>query len=167
MTTSPLRLTVNGAEHPAEADDRTTLADHLRDELGLTGTHLGCEHGVCGACTVLLDGKPVRACLVLARQAEGSSVETVEGLASGERLHPLQRAFSDCHALQCGFRTPGFLMLIQGALQERPNLSDEDLREVISSNLSRFTGYQGIHEAAITYRNEVLAGTEERHLGQK
>jgi len=158
--TSPLRLTVNGFEHVAVVEDRTTLADYLRDAIGLTGTHLGCEHGVCGACTVLFDGLPVRSCLVLAHQAEGAEVETVEGLALGDELHPLQEKFSRWHALQCGFCTPGFLMLIEGALRERPDLSDEDLREVVSSNLCRCTGYRVIHQAAISYRDQVRGERE-------
>jgi carbon-monoxide dehydrogenase small subunit len=144
--THPRRLTlnVNGTLHPVEVEPRRSLADALRDECGLTGTHLGCEHGVCGACTVLVDGKPVRACLMFAVQAEGHEIETVEGLADGDTLHPLQQAFWEKHGLQCGFCTPGFLMLAAGALRENPDMTDEEIREVISSNLCRCTGYQNI-----------------------
>ncbi|PZQ48208.1 MAG: 4-hydroxybenzoyl-CoA reductase subunit gamma [Rhodovulum sulfidophilum] len=142
-----LTLRVNGAAHPVEVEPRRNLADALREDCGLTGTHVGCEHGVCGACTVLLDGKPVRACLTFAVQAEGMEIETVEGLADGETLHPLQRAFWENHGLQCGFCTPGFLMLAAGALRESPDMSDAEIREVLSSNLCRCTGYQNILKA--------------------
>jgi carbon-monoxide dehydrogenase small subunit len=130
-----------------EVEPRRHLADALREDCGLTGTHLGCEHGVCGACTVLLDGQPVRACLMFAVQAEGRSIRTVEGLANGEELHPLQQAFWEHHALQCGFCTPGFLMLAVGVLEGDPDASDEDLRHALSSNLCRCTGYQNILKA--------------------
>jgi aerobic carbon-monoxide dehydrogenase small subunit len=140
-------LKVNGREYAIRAPARRNLADALRDDCGLTGTHLGCEHGVCGACTVLLDGKPVRSCLMFAVQAQGKEVRTVEGLAQGETLHPLQQAFWDHHGLQCGFCTPGFLMLAAGALEAEPDMSDEDLKHVLSSNLCRCTGYQNILKA--------------------
>jgi aerobic carbon-monoxide dehydrogenase small subunit len=140
-------LTVNGTTYALETEPRRSLADALRDDCGLTGTHLGCEHGVCGACTVLVDGAPVRACLMFAVQAQGCAVETVEGLADGDTLHPLQQAFWENHGLQCGFCTPGFLMLAAGALQERPDMSDEEMRDVLSSNLCRCTGYQNILKA--------------------
>ena len=126
---------------------RRNLADALREDCGLTGTHLGCEHGVCGACTVLFDGKPVRACLMFAVQAQGKEVRTVEGLAEGEKLHPLQQAFWKHHGLQCGFCTPGFLMLAAGVLEAQPDISDEELKHVLSSNLCRCTGYQNIVKA--------------------
>jgi aerobic-type carbon monoxide dehydrogenase small subunit (CoxS/CutS family) len=139
-----IRLRVNGGERSAETDVRRTLADFLRDDLGLTGTHLGCEHGICGACTVLLDGASVRSCLLLAVQAEGAEVVTVEGLADGAELHPLQQAFWDEHALQCGFCTPGFLLTAVELLAENPDPSEEEIREAIGGNLCRCTGYVNI-----------------------
>jgi carbon-monoxide dehydrogenase small subunit len=123
------------------------LADFLRDSLELTGTHLGCEHGVCGSCTILLDGAPVRSCLMLAVQAEGCELTTVEGLGSSEELHPLQRAFAEAHALQCGFCTPGFLMTAYALLQNNPTPTRQEVREAIAGNLCRCTGYNGIVEA--------------------
>jgi carbon-monoxide dehydrogenase small subunit len=137
-------LTVNGRAYPLRLEPRRTLLDALREECGLTGTHMGCEHGVCGACTVLLDGDPVRACLVFAVQAQGSAIRTIEGLAEGDRLTPLQRAFAAHHGVQCGFCTPGFLMLATGVIEREPDISDADLLEALSSNLCRCTGYQGI-----------------------
>jgi len=142
-----VRVTVNGTAHERTVEPRLTLADFLREELRLTGTHLGCEHGVCGACTVLLDGKPVRSCLMFAVQAQGKEVRTVEGLAQGDKLHPLQQAFWEHHGLQCGFCTPGFLMLAAGVLEAEPDMSDEELKHVLSSNLCRCTGYQNILKA--------------------
>ena len=142
-----ITLTVNGEARPISVEPRRTLADALRDDCGLTGTHLGCEHGVCGACTVLLDGEPVRSCLMFAVQAGGRAIRTVEGLADGDELHPLQRAFRDHHALQCGFCTPGFLMLAVGLLEKNARLDDAGLRQVLSSNLCRCTGYQNIFKA--------------------
>jgi len=144
MTTQKVTLTVNGARYEAEVEPRRTLADTIRDDCGLTGTHLGCEHGVCGACTVLVDGRPVRSCLMFAVQAEGAEIRTVEGLADGDRLHPLQEAFWQYHGLQCGFCTPGFLMLAVGVLEANPEIDDESLRDALSSNLCRCTGYQNI-----------------------
>ncbi|MFD4763650.1 (2Fe-2S)-binding protein [Streptomyces sp. NPDC058439] len=145
-----ITLTVNGTAHRLDVEPRRLLADVLRDDLGLTGTHLGCEHGICGACTVLMDGEPIRACLVLAVQCEGSSVRTVEGLAGpGGEPHPLQRAFSAEHALQCGFCTPGFLMVAAGALDTDPDLADhpEAIAGVVGSNICRCTGYEPIRRA--------------------
>jgi carbon-monoxide dehydrogenase small subunit len=142
-----LSLEVNGKNYDIAVEPRRNLADALREDCGLTGTHLGCEHGVCGACTVLVDGKPVRACLMFALQARGKPVRTVESLADGEKLHPLQQAFWEHHGLQCGFCTPGFLMLAAGVLESEPDISDEDLRHVLSSNLCRCTGYQNIIKA--------------------
>jgi aerobic carbon-monoxide dehydrogenase small subunit len=139
-----ITLTVNGRAYPLRLEPRRTLLDAIREECGLTGTHMGCEHGVCGACTVLLDSDPVRACLIFAVQARRSAIRTVEGLADGETLHPLQRAFTAYHGLQCGFCTPGFLMLVTGALEREPDISDEALLDVLASNLCRCTGYQGI-----------------------
>ena len=146
-----ISLRVNGRHHELVVEARRTLADVLRHDLGYTGTHLGCEHGICGACTVILNGQPVRACLVFGVQADGASVLTVEGLADGEALSDLQQAFSDHHALQCGFCTPGFLMLIEAYLAEAgpEALTAEQARELVASNLCRCTGYQGIVEAVL------------------
>jgi carbon-monoxide dehydrogenase small subunit len=137
-------LVVNGETRLIEVEPRVTLADALRDHCGLTGTHLGCEQGVCGSCTVLVDGLPVRSCLLFAVQCEGRPVMTVEGLAGGNELHPLQQAFWENHGLQCGFCTPGFLMLTIGALAYNPDPTDDELREILASNLCRCTGYQNI-----------------------
>ena len=142
-----ITLTVNGADYSVRVEPRRTLADTLREQCGLTGTNSGCEHGVCGTCTVLVDGDPVRACLMFAVQAQGKKIRTIEGLADGDKLHPLQQAFIDHHGLQCGFCTPGFLMLAAGVLEREPDISDEDLLEVLSSNLCRCTGYQNIIKA--------------------
>jgi len=139
-------FTVNGRDERIDVESRRTLADALRDDLGLTGTHLGCEQGVCGACTVLLDGEPIRSCLMLAVQADGFSLTTVEGLA-GDRLHPLQQAFADCHGLQCGFCTPGFLISALHLLTENPDPSREEIRAGLSGNICRCTGYAGIVDA--------------------
>ena len=139
-----IKLLINGQSHALRLEPRRTLLDALRDECGLTGTHMGCEHGVCGACTVLVDGDPVRACLMFAVQAEGSAIRTVEGLARSEELHPLQRALMTHHGVQCGFCTPGFLMLVIGVLECEPDIGDEALLDVLASNLCRCTGYQGI-----------------------
>ena len=135
---------MNGEERPIPVEPRRTLVDALRDDCGLTGTHLGCEHGVCGACTVLLDGEPVRSCLIFAVSGEGARVRTVEGLAAGDELNPLQRAFMAYHGVQCGFCTPGFLMLAIGILEREPDIGEPELREALSSNLCRCTGYRGI-----------------------
>ena len=141
-------MKVNGAEHPAPADPRRLLSDHLRHDLGLTGTHVGCEHGVCGCCTVLLDGAPIRSCLMLAVQAEGHEVTTVEGLArDDEALHPVQQAFHECHALQCGFCTPGFVMSVVGLLAQHSKPSAQEIDEGIAGNLCRCTGYASIRRA--------------------
>jgi len=144
---SIVNVTVNGKAYERLVEARMTLADFLRNELDLTGTHLGCEHGVCGACTVVMDGEAVRSCLLLAVQAEGSTLETVESLADGDTLHPLQRAFQDRHALQCGFCTPGFLMTASAFLKENPAPTEAEIREAISGNICRCTGYQPIIEA--------------------
>jgi carbon-monoxide dehydrogenase small subunit len=147
MTALCITLTVNGAAHAIEVEPRRTLADALRDQCGLTGTHLGCEHGVCGACTVIVNGSPVRACLMFAVQADGAAIRTVEGLADGAALNPLQEAFWRCHGLQCGFCTPGFLMLATWRLEQDELLGEAELRHVLSSNLCRCTGYQNILNA--------------------
>jgi aerobic carbon-monoxide dehydrogenase small subunit len=138
-------VTVNGRRYERRVEPRLLLSDFLRHDLGLTGTHVGCEHGVCGACTVLLDGEAVRSCLLLAVQADGHEVTTVEALAPGpEELHPLQEAFRECHALQCGFCTPGFLMTLVPFLRDNPRPSDDEIRHALSGNLCRCTGYQNI-----------------------
>jgi carbon-monoxide dehydrogenase small subunit len=143
-------VTVNGARYERQVPARLTLADFLRHELGITGTHLGCEHGVCGACTILLDGRAVRSCLMLAVQSNGHEIGTVEGLAPGPgELHPLQEAFRDNHGLQCGFCTPGMLMTLLEFLHDNPDPTVEDVRIAISGNLCRCTGYQGIIKAAL------------------
>ncbi|MEW2501978.1 (2Fe-2S)-binding protein [Amycolatopsis sp. CA-161197] len=141
-------FTVNGTRHDVDVEPRRTLADALREDLGLTGTHLGCEHGVCGACTVLVDGEPVRACLMLAVQADGCSVSTIEGLAADDgTLHPLQEAFCGKHGLQCGFCTPGMLMTALDLLDREPAPDRERIREEMSGNICRCTGYVGIVDA--------------------
>ncbi len=145
----PIRLDVNGATHAIDVEPRRTLADALRKDCRLTGTHIGCEHGVCGACTVILDGAPVRSCLIFAVQAEGCAIRTIEGLAPENGFHPLQSAFMEHHGLQCGFCTPGFLMLAAAVLERDPNASDNALIEALSSNLCRCTGYQGILDAVL------------------
>lgn len=142
-----ITVEVNGTQHELVIESRRTLADMLRQDLGLTGTHLGCEHGICGACTVLLDGEPVRSCLVFGVQTDDRSVRTVEDLADGDDLSELQQAFSKHHALQCGFCTPGFLMLAESYLASSPEPNREEVREVVASNLCRCTGYQGIVDA--------------------
>src|SRR5690349_21484601 len=145
MGETAVTLTVNGAARSATVEPRLTLADFLREECRLTGTHLGCEHGVCGACTVLVDGDAVRSCLMFAVQAEGAEVTTIEGLSdrSGE-LSPIQAAFQDEHGLQCGFCTPGFVVSVHAFLAQNPHPSDEEIRDALSGNLCRCTGYQGI-----------------------
>jgi carbon-monoxide dehydrogenase small subunit len=141
-------MKVNGVEYPAPADARRLLSDYLRHDLGLTGTHVGCEHGVCGCCTVLLDGNPVRSCLMLAVQAEGHDLTTVEGLArSGAPLHPVQQAFHETHGLQCGFCTPGFVMSVVGLLAQHPQPTAQQIEEGIAGNLCRCTGYASIRRA--------------------
>jgi carbon-monoxide dehydrogenase small subunit len=148
--TRKIAVTVNGTRHEAAVPVRLTLADFLRHELRLTGTHLGCEHGVCGACTILLDGQSARSCLLLAVQADGSEVTTVEGLASDAKtLHPLQQAFHEHHGLQCGFCTPGILMTLIELLRDNPDPTEQDIRVGISGNLCRCTGYQNIVVAAL------------------
>jgi len=149
MTEQKITFTLNGERREASADPRTHLADFLRHGLGLTGTHVGCEHGVCGACTVIVDGVPVRSCLMLAVQVDGCTVETIEGLAKGDELSPLQQAFSAHHGLQCGFCTPGMLMTLEAFLRTSPSPTERDVRIAISGNICRCTGYQGIVEAAL------------------
>ena len=153
-----ITLNINGRGYPIEVESRRTLADAIREDFGQTGTHIGCEHGICGACTVLVDGEPVRSCLMFAVQADGKKIRTVEGLAQGDKLHPMQQAFMDHHGLQCGFCTPGFLMLAVGVLEREPDISDENLIDVLSSNLCRCTGYQNIIKAVRAAAKEMQKG---------
>ena len=150
-----ITLNINGQIHNIAVEPRRTLADVIRDDCGQTGTHLGCEHGVCGACTILLDGEPVRSCLLFAVQVQDRQIRTVEGLQKDGNLHPLQRAFVENHAIQCGFCTPGFLMLAVGVLDRRPEITDHELIEVLSSNLCRCTGYENIVKAVRTAAAEM------------
>ena len=140
-------LTVNGREQTAAVEPRLLLADFLRHELGMTGTHIGCEHGVCGACTVLLDGKTARSCLHFAVAVDGAAIETVEGIAGQDRLHPIQEAFHQHHALQCGYCTPGFLMTTIEFLKRDPDPSEDDIRQALTNNICRCTGYENIVKA--------------------
>ena len=142
-----VRLTVNGVEHQRDVEPRLLLSDFLRQDLGLTGTHVGCEHGVCGACTILFDGEPARSCIMLAVQANGHAIQTVEGLSPDGTLNPLQAAFREAHALQCGFCTPGILMTLTAFLRDSPRPNESEIREALSANLCRCTGYQHIVEA--------------------
>ena len=142
-----IRVTVNGDPYEAVVDPRLTLADFLRGDLGLGGTHIGCEHGVCGACTILLDGRTVRACLMLAVQADGRDLTTIEGLGRDGELHPIQQAFVEEHGLQCGFCTPGFVMSVHELLELHPDPSDDEIRDFLGGNLCRCTGYQAIHRS--------------------
>ena len=157
--TRRITVTVNGTSRTAEVETRVHLADFLRQALGLTGTHLGCEHGVCGACTIIVDGRAVRSCLMLAVQADGATIETVEGLGTADSLSPLQQAFSTHHALQCGFCTPGMLMSLEAFLRANPQPSAAEIREAISGNICRCTGYQGIIEAGLAAALERRVGT--------
>ena len=150
-------LSVNGRDYKVQVEPRRTLVDAIREDCGLTGTHIGCEHGVCGACTVLVDGAPVRSCLMFAVQTDGKAIRTVEGLATGDELSVLQRAFMEHHGLQCGFCTPGFLMLITGVLEREPDIGDEELIDVLASNLCRCTGYQNIIKAVRAAVQELRA----------
>jgi len=142
-----ITLNINGRDYPIRVEARKTLVDAIRDDCGQTGTHIGCEHGVCGTCTIIVDDLAVRSCLMFAVQAAGKKIRTVEGLADGDELNVLQRAFIENHGLQCGYCTPGFLMLAAGLLERSPPLSDEELAEALSSNICRCTGYQNILRA--------------------
>jgi carbon-monoxide dehydrogenase small subunit len=142
-----ITLNINGRDYPIRVEARKTLVDAIRDECGQTGTHIGCEHGICGACTIILEDEAVRSCLMFAVQAVGKRIRTIEGLADGDTLHPLQRAFIEHHGLQCGFCTPGFLMLAANVLEQRPDIDDEELLDVLASNLCRCTGYQNVIKA--------------------
>jgi carbon-monoxide dehydrogenase small subunit len=158
-----VEVTVNGEVRTGRVEPRLTLADFLREGCQLTGTHLGCEHGVCGACTVLLDGEAVRSCLVFAAQADGAEVTTVEGIAAPDgTLSDVQQAFRDCHGLQCGYCTPGFLMLAVNTLERNPRIGDTELVEVLSSNLCRCTGYQNIIKAVKAAREDMRDGPQLR-----
>ena len=150
-----ITLNINGRDYPVRVEARRTLVDVIRDDCGLTGTHIGCEHGICGACTIILDDVAVRACLMFAVQAQGRKIRTVEGLADGDTLHPIQQAFIDHHGLQCGFCTPGFLMLAANALEQNPDIADDELLDILSSNLCRCTGYQNIIKAVRAARDEM------------
>ena len=161
----PIEVTVNGTRHAREVEPRLLLSDFLRHDLGLTGTHVGCEHGVCGACTILLDGESVRSCLMFAVQADGHSLETVEGLAIGDTLHPVQQAFHETHALQCGFCTPGILMTLIPFLRDHPAPAETEIREVLSGHLCRCTGYANIVAAVqrvVRYGSETATSKDSR-----
>jgi aerobic carbon-monoxide dehydrogenase small subunit len=166
MQTRDITLTVNGREHHGRAEVRKTLADFIREECGLTGTHLGCEHGVCGACTILMNGEAVRSCLLFAVQAEGADLRTVEGLADGDRLHPIQQAFWENHGLQCGFCTPGFLMTSVAFLRDNPHPTEREIREGLAGNLCRCTGYQNIVKA-VAAAAEMLAAAKKGARGSR
>ncbi len=153
-----ISLLINGRRHDVSIAPRKTLADVIREDCGQTGTHLGCEHGICGACTVIVNDEPIRSCLMFGVQANGKEIRTVEGLANGDELHPMQQAFTDHHALQCGYCTPGFLMLATSVLEREPDISDEDLLDVLSSNLCRCTGYANIIKAVRSARTEMKTG---------
>jgi aerobic carbon-monoxide dehydrogenase small subunit len=153
-----IAVEINGIRHEGDVEPRTLLSDFIRHGAGLTGTHVGCEHGVCGACTVLLDGETVRSCLLFAVQANGRSVMTVEGLAQGDRLHPIQEAFWEQHGLQCGFCTPGFLMTTYELLQATPSPSDDEIRHAIAGNLCRCTGYQNIVRSVRAAADKIHTG---------
>jgi carbon-monoxide dehydrogenase small subunit len=146
-----ISVKVNGKVYQRNAEVRQNLADFLREELDLTGTHIGCEHGACGACTVLFDGRSVRSCLMFAVQANGAEITTVEGLSQGDQLHPLQESFWECHALQCGYCTPGFLMALVPFLRDHPHPNEDEIRRAISGNLCRCTGYQNIVLAVMNF----------------
>jgi aerobic-type carbon monoxide dehydrogenase small subunit (CoxS/CutS family) len=155
-----ISVEINGRAYESEVEPRTLLSDFIRHDVGFTGTKVGCEQGVCGACTVQVDGEAMRSCLMLAVQANGRSLRTVEGLAGDGGLHPLQRAFNEAHALQCGFCTPGFLMSIEAFLRENPDPDEEELREALAGNLCRCTGYLGIIEAVEHAAGEVRKGDD-------
>jgi aerobic carbon-monoxide dehydrogenase small subunit len=154
-----ITVTVNGVAYEREVETRKTLADFLRHDLGLTGTHVGCEHGVCGACTVLVDARSTRACLMLAVQCDGADIATVESLATNGELNPLQQAFQEFHGLQCGFCTPGVLMTLTEFLRDHPDPTESDVREALTGNLCRCTGYQGMVDAALAVAKRMREGT--------
>ncbi len=163
MTTMhTIKLRVNGKDYEREVEARTLLSDFIRHDLCLTGTHVGCEHGLCGACTILFDGQPMRSCLMFAVQANGHDIQTVESLGTPEALHPLQEAFSEEHALQCGFCTPGFLMSLVPFVESHPNPTEEEIREAIDGNLCRCTGYKNMINAVKSAAHKIAAGQEVR-----
>lgn len=147
MIKLPIQVTINGKTHEHEVEPRLLLSDFLRHEMGLTGTHVGCEQGVCGSCTILFDGEPIRSCLLLAVQSNGHDLQTVESLGTPDNMHPIQQAFQDAHGLQCGFCTPGFLMTLVPFLQSNPDPTEGEIKEALSGNLCRCTGYQHIVDA--------------------
>ena len=160
MTEHSISITVNGEKRTGHVEARKTLADWLREDCGLTGTHLGCEHGVCGACTVVLDGDAVRSCLVFAVQADGAEITTIEGIGGSDgTLSPVQEAFRQCHGLQCGFCTPGFVVSVTSFLEQNPNPSEDEIREGLSGNLCRCTGYQNIVKAVKMAAEEMAQGS--------
>jgi carbon-monoxide dehydrogenase small subunit len=150
-----ITLNINGQDYTVRVEPRRTLVDVIRDDCGQTGTHIGCEHGICGACTIILDNEAVRSCLMFAVQAQGKCIRTVEGLAEGDKLHPLQTTFMAHHALQCGFCTPGFLMLAVNALETNPDITDDEILDVLASNLCRCTGYHNIVKAVRSTAHEM------------
>lgn len=154
----PVKVTVNGQVYEREVEARLLLSDFLRHDLGLMGTHVGCEHGICGACTVLFDGEPVRSCLIFAVQATGHEIRTVESLGSPDNLHPLQQAFTEKHGLQCGFCTPGILMTVVPFLEKNPHPTDEEIREAIDGNICRCTGYEKIIESVQEASKKMASG---------
>jgi carbon-monoxide dehydrogenase small subunit len=154
-----IEITINGTRYERTVEPRMLLSDFIRQDIGLTGTHVGCEHGVCGACTVLFDGQPVRSCLMFAVQADGHEVLTVEGLGTPEHLHPLQAAFQEAHGVQCGFCTPGILMTLEPFLKSNPDPSEEEIRAAISGNICRCTGYQHIVDAVKLAAEAMSVGT--------
>ena len=158
MAFQKIALRINGTAYTGRAEPRKTLADFIREDCGLTGTHLGCEHGVCGACTILMNGEAVRSCLLFAVQARGADLMTVEGLANGDRLHPIQEAYWEHHALQCGFCTPGFLMTTLVFLRDTPRPTEQEIREGLAGNLCRCTGYQNIVKAVAAVAETLAAG---------
>jgi aerobic carbon-monoxide dehydrogenase small subunit len=161
-----ITLNINGRDHAIRVEPRKTLVDAIRDDCGQTGTHIGCEHGICGACTVIINDEAVRSCLMFAVQAQGKKIRTVEGLAQGDKLHPLQASFIKHHGLQCGFCTPGFLMLAVNVLERQPDIGDEELLDVLSSNLCRCTGYQNII-AAVRAAADDMRGASKRDAGAR
>jgi len=163
VSTFDVELTVNGTPRQGTVEPRRTLADFLREDLGLTGTHLGCEHGVCGACTVLVNGEPARSCLMLAVQARGADILTVEGLANEGVLNPLQQAMWESHGFQCGFCTPGFLMQISALLAENPNPGEPEIREALSGNLCRCTGYESIVNGVLRAAGHDVSSPKPQH----
>jgi aerobic carbon-monoxide dehydrogenase small subunit len=154
----PVSVTVNGQKYSREVEARMLLSDFLRHELGLMGTHVGCEHGICGACTIIFDGDPVRSCLMFAVQANGHDIRTVESLGTPTQLHPLQQAFTEKHALQCGYCTPGFLMTLTPFLEQNPSPTEEEVREAIDGNICRCTGYEKIIEATLDASKKMSSG---------